>query len=235
MHQQQAPNMAHFSSQQQAGFGMPQQIPYGAAVVAHTMSPVFGTPAPSQLPMGGMFPTGPRPAVPARSGAMKPSVTSPTAASLNQDPFGAQQPFGEVLTATTSLQPKALNDSATTEKPPSDPFASLVPGIGGAATDRNNMFKDFEMAKPAMNGTNLSSTTAQNNSTVNDPFAGLSMTDTFNFEAQVSSIQLHSSAVFFKLFSSKPILHRQIFSRPLKKDLHLESISDSAIFPKVFT
>ena len=38
-------------------------------------------------------------------------------------------------------------------------------------------------------------------------------------------------SVFFKLFSSRPILHRQIFSRPLKKDLHLESISDSAIFP----
>ena len=38
--------------------------------------------------------------------------------------------------------------------------------------------------------------------------------------------------MFFKLFSSRPILHRQIFSRPLKKDLHLESISDSAIFPQ---
>ena len=39
-----------------------------------------------------------------------------------------------------------------------------------------------------------------------------------------------SNPVFFKLFSSRPIFHRQIFSRPLKKDLHLESISDSAIF-----
>ena len=37
--------------------------------------------------------------------------------------------------------------------------------------------------------------------------------------------------VFFKLFSSRPILHSQIFSRPLKKGLHLKSISDSAIFP----
>ena len=40
-----------------------------------------------------------------------------------------------------------------------------------------------------------------------------------------------SKAVFFKLFSSRPILHSQIFSRPLKKGLHLKSISDSAIFP----
>ena len=39
-----------------------------------------------------------------------------------------------------------------------------------------------------------------------------------------------SNPVFFKLFSSRPIFHRQIFSRFLKKDLHLESISDSAIF-----
>ena len=38
--------------------------------------------------------------------------------------------------------------------------------------------------------------------------------------------------VFFKLFSSRHIFHRQIFSRPLKKDLHLESISDFAIFPQ---
>ena len=37
--------------------------------------------------------------------------------------------------------------------------------------------------------------------------------------------------VFFKLFSSRPILHSQIFSRPLKKGLHLKSISDCAIFP----
>ena len=37
--------------------------------------------------------------------------------------------------------------------------------------------------------------------------------------------------VFFKLFSSRPILHIQIFSRPLKKGLHLKSIFDSAIFP----
>ena len=44
-------------------------------------------------------------------------------------------------------------------------------------------------------------------------------------------MQMLSRSVFFKLFSSRPILHRQIFSRPLKKDLHLESISDSAIFP----
>ena len=44
------------------------------------------------------------------------------------------------------------------------------------------------------------------------------------------TLRLFTSAVFFKLFSSRPILRRQIFSRPLKKDLHLESISDSAIF-----
>ena len=37
--------------------------------------------------------------------------------------------------------------------------------------------------------------------------------------------------VFFKLFSSRPILHSQIFSRPLKKGLPLKSISDSVIFP----
>ena len=37
--------------------------------------------------------------------------------------------------------------------------------------------------------------------------------------------------MFFKLFSSRPILYSQMFSRPLKKGLHLESISDSAIFP----
>ena len=43
--------------------------------------------------------------------------------------------------------------------------------------------------------------------------------------------QLSFKAVFFKLFSSRPILHSQIFSRPLKKGLHLKSISDSAIFP----
>ena len=42
---------------------------------------------------------------------------------------------------------------------------------------------------------------------------------------------LSFTPVFFKLFSSRPILHGQIFSRPLKKGLHLESISDSAIFP----
>ena len=39
--------------------------------------------------------------------------------------------------------------------------------------------------------------------------------------------------MFFKLFSSRPILHSQIFSRPLKKGLHLKSISDSAIFPPI--
>ena len=41
------------------------------------------------------------------------------------------------------------------------------------------------------------------------------------------------NAAFFKLFSSRPILHSQIFSRPLKKGLHLKSISDSAIFPPI--
>ena len=40
-----------------------------------------------------------------------------------------------------------------------------------------------------------------------------------------------SRTVFFKLFSSRPILHSQIFLRLLKKGLHLKSISDSAIFP----
>ena len=51
-----------------------------------------------------------------------------------------------------------------------------------------------------------------------------------------------SKPVFFKFFSSRPILYSQIFSRPLKKGLHLKLISDSAIFPltsrcslKVFT
>ena len=39
-----------------------------------------------------------------------------------------------------------------------------------------------------------------------------------------------SMSVFFKLFSSRPIFHGQIFLRPLKKGLHLESISDSTIF-----
>ena len=43
-------------------------------------------------------------------------------------------------------------------------------------------------------------------------------------------IELFFTSVFFKLFSSRPIFHGQIFSRPLKKGLHLESISDSAIF-----
>ena len=38
--------------------------------------------------------------------------------------------------------------------------------------------------------------------------------------------------MFFKLFSSRPILHSQIFSRPLKKGLHLESIFDSASFSR---
>ena len=38
--------------------------------------------------------------------------------------------------------------------------------------------------------------------------------------------------MFFKLFSSQPIFHRQNFSRPLKNDFHLESISDSTIFPQ---
>ena len=45
------------------------------------------------------------------------------------------------------------------------------------------------------------------------------------------NIYVFFAAVFFKLFSSRPIFHGQIFSRPLKKGLHLESISDSAIFP----
>ena len=47
----------------------------------------------------------------------------------------------------------------------------------------------------------------------------------------VRKFSTSSRSVFFKLFSSRPILRSQIFSRPLKKDLHLKSISDSAIFP----
>ena len=53
--------------------------------------------------------------------------------------------------------------------------------------------------------------------------------DNFNIKP---TLKISPISVFFKLFSSRPILHRKIFSRPLKKDLHLESISDSAIFPQ---
>ena len=48
-----------------------------------------------------------------------------------------------------------------------------------------------------------------------------------------SGVKESSKSVFFKLFSSRPILHSQIFSRPLKKGLHRKSISDSAIFPPI--
>ena len=55
----------------------------------------------------------------------------------------------------------------------------------------------------------------------------------WNIEIIAGLIQSHAlfMTVFFKLFSSRPILHGQIFSRPLKKGLRLNSISDSAIFP----
>lgn len=181
MYQQQQ-QMGFFPPQQQsAGFGFPQQASFSNPAASNSMGVPFG----AQAPVGGMFPGGPRPAVPVRSGGMRPSLGSPTMANPNPDPFGGV-PAAGVLTPT-NLQPDLPNGSTKTEeKSTYDPFASLVPGMSGASADKKNMFKDFKIAKPTSNGTDALASNPEPNPAAGDPFAGSNMNDTFNFQPQVS-------------------------------------------------
>ena len=140
------------ASQASAPFGAPQaSTPFGAA-----QQPGFGA-APAANPFGGgqsvgMFAPGPRPVVPARTGAMRPPTATPAQSGAPQNPFG--DAFGDSNTSSNSLlapinsQPKFANGSSEKESAPSDPFAALVPGMGAGTSDKKDMFKNFQMAKP---------------------------------------------------------------------------------------
>ena len=148
-----------FGGQPQSQFGAPQQsalfgAPQPSATFGMTQQPGFGA-APAGNPFAGaqsmgMFPPGPRPVVPARTGAMRPPTATPAQSGATQNPFG--DAFGDTSSGSNTLlapidsQPKLANGAQ--EKKPSDPFASLIPGMGGGSTDKKDMFKNFQMAKP---------------------------------------------------------------------------------------
>lgn len=132
---------------------MPQQgMPYQPAV----SPPMGGFPvasypqAPGMVSMGG-FPSGPSPAIPPRPGAMRPPTPQVAPHGSNQNPFGdafaAQAPM---LTPATSA---AYTGGSTSQErqAPSDPFASLIPGMGAnnsTSTNKKDMFKNYQMSKP---------------------------------------------------------------------------------------
>jgi len=147
--------------QQQPQFGAPQQpAPFGApqpsAAFGATQQSGFGAASPGNLFAGtqsmGMFPPGPRPVVPARTGAMRPPTANPAQSGAHQNPFG--DAFGDTSSGSDSLlapinsQPKLANGAEEKEKKSSDPFASLIPGMGAGSTNKKDMFKNFQMAKP---------------------------------------------------------------------------------------
>ena len=146
------PQQQFGASQQSASFGAPQP----SAAFGAPQQPGFGA-APTASPFGaqpmGMFPPpGPRPVVPARTGAMRPPTATPAQSGAPQNPFG--DAFGDTSSSSNALlspidsQPQLANGAQAKETKPSDPFASLVPGMGSGAGDKKNMFKNFQMAKP---------------------------------------------------------------------------------------
>ena len=151
----------------------PQQSAYSSP----PMSPAFGAAPQAQMPMVG-FPVGPRPAVPVRSGAMRPPMALHAQAPPTHSPFGeALTPSNDIL-APVNMQPDLPNGStAKDDKPPYDPFGSLLPGMGTA--DKKDMFKNFKMAKPQSktdlqqeNTSPLPASNTNPNST-GDPFASM--------------------------------------------------------------
>ena len=132
-----------FSPQQPAA--SPLQGAQFAAPMPQQYAVPFGSAPQAQFPMSG-FPVGPRPAVPARSGAMKLPVSFSPPPNQTSGVFGdAPPPSGGIL-APTNLQPDLNNGSNEKEKKAYDPFGSLVPGMG--STDKKDMFKNFKLAKP---------------------------------------------------------------------------------------
>ena len=183
----QPPSVANPFSPQQPAYS-PAQAMYAAPTPgSYVMS------SPTQMPFGGFFPSSTRPAVPARSGAMRPPVAQQSSA---QDPFGGGHTSPTGILAPTNLQPDLSNDptNGKEEKPRYDPFASLLPGMGGS-TDKKNMFKDFKMASPvsktSTDAGDDEASTNQNPALANpDPFAsfGLTNDDKFDFGNQVNFV-----------------------------------------------
>jgi len=141
----------------QPGYGMSAQTgmsnPFNSGFASNSPAFLGNQPAYGQPPMG-MFPSGPSPAVPARPGAMRPPVNTAVQTGAAQNPFGDAFGSGMGVMAPQSNSSSLVNGSASVEekKEKSDPFANLLPGIGsgaGSATNKKDMFKNFQMAKPA--------------------------------------------------------------------------------------
>ena len=130
---------AAFSAGPQPIFNAPQQSTFGNS------NPFGGSQS------IGMLTPGPRPDVPIRTGAMRPPAGNPAQTGATQNPFG--DAFGHESSGSDSLlapinsQSKSINGSNDTEKT-ADPFASLIPGMGSGNTNKKDMFKNFQMAKP---------------------------------------------------------------------------------------
>uniref|UniRef100_F6UMA7 PID domain-containing protein n=1 Tax=Ciona intestinalis TaxID=7719 RepID=F6UMA7_CIOIN len=137
--------------QQQPVFGVQQQQ-------QQQQQPAFGQKAgnlsmPSQPyaqpAVAPAFPSGPAPNIPVRTGAMQPPNFS-VQGGAPQNPFG--DPFlssPDPILAPVNQIPDSLNPQADKKEKP-DPFASLIPGMGSsAASNKKDMFKNFQMSKPA--------------------------------------------------------------------------------------
>ena len=173
-----------------------------ATYSSQPMSATFGAPfgASQRMPMAG-FPMGPRPAVPVRSGAMRPPIAFQAQAAPEQSLFGdAQAPTSEIL-APVNMQPDLTNGLAKEEKPKYDPFGSLLPDLG--KTDKKDMFKNFKMAKPPSKSdlqqenvyANTPNVIPSNHQDAGDPFASMTNSNFGNAlnadnHQQVSSLKL---------------------------------------------
>nr|XP_026690350.1 disabled homolog 2-like isoform X2 [Ciona intestinalis] len=141
--------------QQQPAFGVQQQQnpAYGIQQSMYAGQKAGNLSMPSQPyaqpAVAPAFPSGPAPNIPVRTGAMQPPNFS-VQGGAPQNPFG--DPFlssPDPILAPVNQIPDSLNPQADKKEKP-DPFASLIPGMGSsAASNKKDMFKNFQMSKPA--------------------------------------------------------------------------------------